>query len=312
MRLPAALLSATLACLTLAPSGVSAGEPPPAGDVTVGQAAILGVVEGVTEYLPVSSTGHLILTQRIMGIGATKETRAAANAFVIVIQLGAILAVLGLYRSQVVRMLNGLLGRDPGGRRLFFNLVAAFIPAAIAGLLLDDLVEGVLFGLWPIAAAWIAGGLVILVAFRGWKNEGGADAPDLLDNLTLKQAVGVGVFQCLALWPGMSRSFSTILGGRVMGLGLRASVVFSFLLGVMTLGAVTCLVAVKKHEILLAHVGASSMAAGLAAAFLSAVVSVRWMVGYLNRRGLAVFGWYRLALGAVVMAALAAGWLPNR
>jgi undecaprenyl-diphosphatase len=312
MRVFAASLLAAFLTLSPAPEATAGAAGAPAGDVSVAEAAILGVVEGVTEYLPVSSTGHLILTERIMGIGATEETRAAADAFAIVIQLGAILAVLGLYRAHVARMLNGLLGRDPGGRRLFFNLVAAFIPAAIAGLLLNDLVEGVLFGLWPIATAWIAGGLVILLAFRGWRNEGGADAPDLLDNLTLKQAVGVGVFQCLALWPGMSRSFSTILGGRVMGLSLRASVVFSFLLGVMTLGAATCLVALKEHKVLLAHVGVASMAAGLATAFLSAVVSVRWMVSYLNRRGLAVFGWYRLALGAAVMAALAAGWLPNR
>ena len=282
----------------------------PAEDLPLAQAAVLGVVEGVTEYLPVSSTGHLLLTERLLGMGATPESRAAADAFAIVIQFGAIVAVLGLYWPFCLRMLRGLAGRDPGGRRLLVNLVAAFVPAAVIGKLLDERIEALLFGLWPVACAWLAGGVVILVFCRDWRGDGGRDTPDLLDGLTVRQSAIIGLFQCCALWPGVSRSLSTILGGRVVGLPMRPAVVFSFLLGGLTLSAATAYKGLKEHEVLLAHIGPAAIGTGLAFAFVFAVLSVKWMVAYLNRRGLAVFGWYRLALGAAVMAALAAGKIP--
>jgi undecaprenyl-diphosphatase len=280
-------------------------------DIPVGEAAILGLVEGLTEYLPVSSTGHLLLTQRLLGHGAEAESRVAADAFAIVIQGGAILAVIGLYWPFCRRMLRGVCGRDPGGLRLALNLALALVPAAVVGVLFDDRIEAVLFGLYPIAFAWLAGGLVILLVARGWTGAGDSDPAAVLDALTPRQALLIGLCQCVAVWPGVSRSLATILGGRAVGLPLRASVVFSFLLGGLTLTAATALKGLQHHRTLLEHVGGAALCTGLLVAFVSAVVSVRWMVGYLNRGGLAIFGWYRLALGLAVLGALWAGKIPH-
>ena len=197
------------------------------------EAILLGAVEGLTEYLPVSSTGHLILVQRALGI----ESGVAANAFAVCVQMGAIIAVLEIYRTRVVQMARGLVGREPQGQRLALAIFAAFVPAAIVGPFFADDIEEMLFGLWPIVVAWLVGGLLILrFANRGRRE----DAHLLeLEQLGLRPAFWIGVLQCIAMWPGTSRSLVTIVAGLIAGLRLSAAVEFSFLLGVVTLSAAT-------------------------------------------------------------------------
>ena len=268
------------------------------------EALVLGIVEGLTEYLPVSSTGHLILAQRAMGI----EEGDAANAYAICIQAGAIAAVLGLYWRRVRQMARGLVGRDADGRVLLRNLVVAFIPAAVFGLTFEAAIEEHLFGLWPIVAAWAAGGLAILtVVWTGREKlppQGRA-----LEALTWRGALIIGLIQCIAMWPGVSRSLVTIVGAVLVGLGLPAAVEFSFLLGVVTLGAATAYKALQHGAAMLDMYGAPTIIVGFIAAFLSAVLAVKWMVAYLSRHGLAIFGYYRVALAAVIGVMLLLGWL---
>ena len=204
------------------------------------QAAVLGVVEGVTEYLPVSSTAHLLLAQRAMGIGQTRETSEAAEAYAVCIQVGAILAVVGLYFGRVRQMTEGLLGRNPEGFKLGLNVVTAFLPAAIIGLAFEKAIKSHLFGLWPVVGAWLVGGIVILIVDRlvitPRRRDGRGRS---LTEITWKMAVFIGLVQCLAMWPGTSRSLATILGGLFAGLNLGAAIEFSFLLGLVTLSAAT-------------------------------------------------------------------------
>jgi len=265
------------------------------------QALVLGLVEGLTEYLPVSSTGHLILAQRWLGI----EEGDAANAYAICIQIGAILAVLGLYRGRVVQVLRGLVGRDPEGLRLAGCLIAAFLPAAVVGLLFNERIEEHLFGLGPIVLAWFVGGAGILVAARLRRDREPTAGADLLA-LGIAGAFAIGLFQCLALWPGTSRSLVTIVGGLAVGLSLRAAVEFSFLLGVLTLSAATGYKALSDGPVMLEEYSLGVLLLGAVSAWLFAVVSVRWMVSWLESHGLALFGWYRVLLAGAVGAWL---WL---
>lgn len=275
------------------------------------EALILGIVEGVTEYLPVSSTGHLILTQRLLQIVDSDASRAYA----ICIQAGAIVAVLGLYRERIGQMLAavaGQLGLSDGsehGLRLLRNIVVAFLPAAVVGLLLNDRIEAVLFGLWPIVAAWLVGGIAILAAARWQRGRSVERRGALLDELTWPSALAIGAIQCVAMWPGVSRSLVTIVGGLVVGLSLSAAVEFSFLLGVLTLLAATVFKLRETGPQMLAAYGGWSMLLGAAAAWISAVVAVKWMVGYLQRHGLELFGYYRVMLALLVGAALLWGGL---
>lgn len=287
------------------------------------QALILGVVEGVTEYLPVSSTGHLLVTQEILGLRG--QDREAADAFAICIQGGAILAVLGLYFSRVKQMLGGLFGGDAKGRQLFVGLVVAFGPAVVLGLIFDDWISEKLFGTWPVVFAWIAGGLGILVVAKWLRKKGGTHGGKGLEEMDWKMALGIGLLQCAAMWPGTSRSLMTIVGGVLVGLSLAAAVEFSFLLGVLTLGAATCYRAVGKagpeggpHDqwggglsLMLGSYGAFPLIVGSVAAFLSAALAVKWMVSYLNNHGMEIFGYYRVVLGLVIGSLLLAGVLQN-
>ncbi len=261
------------------------------------QAFILGIVEGITEYLPVSSTGHLLLTQRMLGITADE----AANAFAICIQAGAIVAVLGLYAPRVKQMLAGVAGKDVTGRRLALNLIIAFLPAAVLGLAFDDLIESYLFGLWPIVTAWFIGGLLIFLVERMRRSSTALRAQSFtLELLTWRGALAIGFAQCIAMWPGTSRSLMTILAGLLWGLSMPAAVEFSFLLGVITLGAATAYKALSSGAVMLEAFGIVPIAVGFLAAWVSAVVAVRWMVNYLNRRGMAIFAYWRIGLAISV------------
>ena len=287
--------------------------------MTTGQAIVLGIVEGVTEYLPVSSTGHLLLAQRIMGIGEggalsedeRQKEKDAADAYAICIQAGAIVAVLGLYFRRVRQMFAGLFGRDPVGLRLLVGMAAGFLPAAVIGLAFNKQIKEYLFGPWPVVAAWLVGGLAILaVSYRTRADRKISSlAGTALDNLTWKMALVVGFAQCIAMWPGVSRSLITIVGGILVGLSLPAAVEFSFLLGVVTLGAATAYDALKHGEVMLQTFAPSSLVIGLVFAFISAVLSIKWMVAYLNNHGLAIFGYYRVGVAVLTAALLATGMI---
>ena len=271
------------------------------------QAMILGLVEGLTEYLPVSSTGHLILAQRLMGI----DHDTAADAYAICIQAGAIVAVLGLYWRRVKQVALGALGRHGQGRRLLLNLLAGFVPAMVFGLLLNKAIKAHLFGLWPIVGAWFVGGVAILLVGRYKRNqhtsitttEGEAPREEVgfdLTELTWKLALVIGFAQCFAMWPGTSRSLVTIVAGLLVGMRLASAVEFSFLLGVITLGAATCYDGMKHGREMLDSYGIIALLIGFFFAFISAVFAIKWMVAYLQRHSLQIFGWYRVALAVVV------------
>jgi undecaprenyl-diphosphatase len=279
--------------------------------LSIRNAAILGLVEGATEYLPVSSTGHLILTENILGLADDPAAKRAANAYAIVIQAGAILAVLGLYRKRIRQMLLGLLGRDAAGKRLAWNLVIAFLPAVVVGLLFEHQIKARLFGLWPVTAAWFAGGIFLVYLGRrraqALSRDGGSGDGLSIENFGWRQALGIGLIQCLAMWPGVSRSLATIAGGLLMGAELGAAVEFSFLLGLLTLGAATVYEAYQNGTMIMANFGLIGPLLGFACAFVSAWVSIKWMVSFLQRGSLAVFGWYRIALALLVATLLLSG-----
>ncbi len=307
------LLLAILTGAGMANAASSEENIPAQKKMSTGQAVVLGIVEGLTEYLPVSSTGHLLLAERIMGIGDDKSLSAseqesdkeAADAYAICIQAGAIIAVLGLYFRRVMEMVQGLLGRNPLGLRLAINVVVGFLPAAVIGLLFNKMIKEYLFGPWPVVVAWLVGGLAILVvSYRRSKNADSQGAVGLLDDLQWKMALMIGFAQCIAMWPGVSRSLVTIVGGMLVGLSLPAAVEYSFLLGVVTLGAATAYDGLKHGQVMLQTFDVQSLAIGLFFAFAAAVVSVRWMVAYLNRHGLAIFGYYRVALALVTAGLL--------
>ena len=262
------------------------------------QAVVLGLVEGITEYLPVSSTGHLILTSSLLRLDRP-DTKDALDAYLVVVQGGAILAVLWLYWPRVVQMVRGLLGRDAGGMRLAWNVALAFVPAALAGVLLSKAIKAALFSPGPVLAALAAGGVWMI-----WLGRRDGRGEKDLTAMSLRTALGIGLFQTLALWPGTSRSMVTIAGGMLLGLDAVAAAEFSFLLGLPTLGA-ACL-----HDLagnlrhggpsMFEQLGAGPVVLGVAVATVSAVLAVRWLVSFLTRHGLAPFGWYRVALSAAL------------
>jgi undecaprenyl-diphosphatase len=257
-------------------------------------AAILGVVEGLTEYLPVSSTGHLILVGRWLG-----DSSEASQAFDIVIQLGAILAVLVVYGKLLADRLQGLARGQAEAIRLFSALAAGFAPAAVIGLIARKWIKAHLFGPLPVAAALIAGGILMIVTERVRKARH-IHGVDGLEHVTVKRGFFIGIAQCFAMWPGMSRSMSTIVGGQLTGLSTATAAEFSFLLGLPTLGAACLYEAFKsRHELMLGS--PVPLIVGLVVSFLVAWAVVAFFIRYLQRHGLEPFGYYRIALGALVL-----------
>jgi undecaprenyl-diphosphatase len=275
------------------------------------EAAILGIVEGLTEYLPISSTGHLLVTARLLGLPDEKGTAGleAVNTYAIAIQFGAIVAVVGVFWRRFVQMLRGLVGRDPDGRHLLVTLVIAFLPAAILGAALDNTIEDALFGPWPVVVAWVIGGALILVLTRtGHLPTGGAlgrGRTTSLDAITYRQALIIGVAQCVALWPGTSRSLATIVGALLVGVAMPAAVEFSFLLGFATLTAATGFKLVKDGGTLVDQFGILDPLIGALFAFVAAVISIRWLISYLARHDLTIFAWYRFAVAGLTIVLLA-------
>lgn len=272
--------------------------------MSLSQAAVLGLIEGITEYLPVSSTGHLILADAWLGLrgnpGLSTEQLDAVEAFEIVIQSGAIVAVLYVYMGHVRKMLAGLLGKDDEGRKLFINIVAAFIPAAVIGLLIHKLIKQYLQQEWPTVFALAIGGIAMIAFERSNLAKERRTHGLPIGSMTVKKSIQVGLMQCVAMWPGTSRSMMTILGGELVGLSPVAAAEFSFLLGLPTLLAATAFKALKEGRVLVTHIGIDAMSVGLAVAAISAFICVKGLLVYLTKHGLAPFGWYRIVLAVFV------------
>ena len=272
---------------------------------------ILGLVEGITEYLPISSTGHLLISNELLGLNSdTPITEAyslkeAAFAYIIIIQAGAILAVIFLYWKTILEILMGFIGKNPKGKKLGLLLITAFIPAAVIGLALNDWIEQQLGdNLIAIALALFLGGIVMLITEkRRRKAPSGQTQSELesLDQLNFKQAFSVGLAQCLALWPGMSRSMVTIIGGYWVGLSPQRAAEFSFLLGLITLSAASSYKVLTDGPMLTQTMEIQPMLLGILVAFVSAIYAIRFLVNCLTRYGLAPFAWYRIALSLLIV-----------
>ncbi len=237
----------------------------------------------------------------LIGFGSG-ASQSAADAYSIAIQLGAIVAVLFVFRLRVTSLSRGLVGRDSIGRAVLVALTVSFIPAAIIGVLFGDVIKDVLFGPIPITIAWAIGGIVLLV----WKPQRhGLD----IHQLTLRSSIIIGFAQCVAMWPGVSRSLATLIAGLAVGLSLSAAVEFSFLLGVITLAAATGLDLVRYGGEIVDQFGIMMPVVGGVVAFVTAIIAVKWMVRYVATQSLAVFGWYRLLIAAVATVLLLTGVL---
>ena len=255
------------------------------------KAVVLGIVEGLTEFLPISSTGHLIIAGQLLGFGGEK-----AKVFEIFIQSGAMLAVVWEYRARFAGALLGL-PRDPAARRFAVNLAVAFLPAALLGLAFASLIKQHLFYAVPVAAAFIVGGLIIL-----WVERYPRPARvQSVDEMTWLDALKVGLAQCVALVPGTSRSGATIIGGMLFGLSRRAATEFSFFLAVPTLIAAGAY-DLYKHRALLEAADLGIFTVGFVVSFVCAFLCVRWLLRYVTSHDFSVFAWYRIVFGAVVLA----------
>jgi len=263
-------------------------------------AIVLGIVEGLTEFLPVSSTGHLIVAGSLLNY-----TGDRAKVFEIVIQAGAILAVCWEFRAKLVRVLRGLWS-DRTAQRFALNLAIAFLPAAILGLLFSKLIKSVLFAPVPVALAFIVGAFIILWAERRQKNRPGDVRIDDIDAMRWTDALKVGCAQALALIPGTSRSGATIIGGMLFGMSRRAATEFSFFLAIPTLFA-ACGYEFVKNRQLLAATDFPAFGIGFVAAFVSAFLCVRWLLRYVSRNDFVPFAWYRIAFGAIIVVTAYAG-----
>lgn len=258
------------------------------------QAVLLGIVEGLTEFLPVSSTGHLILVGDLLGFDGP-----ASSVFEVVIQLGAILAVVVGFFPRLARVLFTL-HEDPASRRFALAVVLAFLPAAIVGVFAHDFIKAVLFSPWVVSVALIVGGIVLL-----WvEPHVGKPKTFEVEEFSPALALKIGFFQVLSMIPGVSRAGATIVGALLLGVDRRAAAEFSFFLAIPTmLGAST--LDLYKNSALLTMDDAQVIAVGFVAAFLSALVVVRTFVGFVGRHGFAVFGWYRIVVGTAMLILLA-------
>ncbi|MFW2831549.1 undecaprenyl-diphosphate phosphatase [Sphingomonas sp. ID0503] len=261
-------------------------------------AALLGVVEGLTEFLPVSSTGHLIMASALLGYDA--EVWATFN---VVIQLGAILAVIVLYWRTFWAVLSGMAQKNPVSWRFFRNVSVAFLPSAVIGLALHSKIEAMLGEPKIVAVALVVGGIAILLIERLVKpgdTHGVADIP-------LPRVIGVGLIQCLAMVPGVSRSGATILGAISLGVERRTAAEFSFFLAIPTMLGATVLELVKNHEALTTSVvGWDAIAVGFVVSFLVAIAVIKGFVTFVSRHGFGPFAWYRIIAGIAAFA-----WLSS-
>lgn len=315
--------------LLLACAGARAAAPAtaPAAELSTSDAIVLGVVEGVTEFLPISSTGHLIIANELLGLesdaplksrsgdvlwqkrpsekhpaGVPLTLKLAADTYAVVIQVGAIAAVVLMYWHQFINMLLGLFGRSSAGMRLLRNVLLAFLPVAAIGFLLHDLIDQYLFSVEAVIAALVGGALLMLWAER-WRRanySGVGFSKGEPADLSPRKALTIGLAQCLALWPGTSRSMVTIVGGYLAGLAPVKAAEFSFLVGLPTLAGAAVYKSFKSGPAMIEVFGWSNVLLGGLVAAVSAAVAVKFLVTFLSRNGLAVFAYYRLILAAIL------------
>jgi len=266
------------------------------------KAAIMGIVEGLTEFLPISSTGHLILTGSLLNF-----TGDTVKVFEIAIQTGAMIAVVWEYRARLMSTFAGI-RTEPVAQRFALNVVVAFIPAAIFGFLFNKAIKAHLFHPVPVAVAFIVGGIIILWVERRHKRlygdrdlEGARVARvETVDDMTPMDALKVGLLQCLALIPGTSRSGATIIGSLVLGFSRKAATEFSFFLGIPTLTAAGAY-SVWKSRDLLQWSDVPIFLIGTAFAFVSALICIRWLIRYVSSHDFTLFAWYRIVFGLIVL-----------
>lgn len=270
------------------------------------QAAVLGIVEGLTEFLPISSTGHLIIASDIVGFAETP----GADEFVVAIQSGAILAVCWYYRARILSILRGLFSNRKE-QRLAINTVVAFLPAAVIGVLVAGVIKAYLFNPMTVAVALILGGFIILWIEGRQAKLGTQPRVATMDNMTWKDALLVGFMQCLAMIPGTSRSGATIIGGMVLGLSRRAATEFSFFLAIPTIfGATVYDLWKARNDLVLDNL--PGLAIGTAVSFVSALLVVHWLLRFVAGHDFRGFGWYRIIFGIVILAATTMGWVEWR
>jgi len=257
------------------------------------EAALLGVVEGLTEFLPVSSTGHLILGTELLGFQGPP-----GKVFEIVIQFGAILAVLVVYARRFLDVALGL-RHDPGARRFVMAILLAFLPAAVIGVFAHGFIKGVLFSPFVVCVALIVGGVAILVIERMYP----VATVNQIERFSPWLALKIGLIQCIAMIPGVSRSGATILGALMMGVGRKTAAEFSFFLAVPTLAG-AAVYDLYKNRATLSLDGGLLIVVGFLAAFIVSMIVIRWMVEFVSRHGFAPFAWYRIVVGAVLLAVL--------
>lgn len=274
------------------------------------KALVLGIVEGLTEFLPISSTGHLILTASLLNF-----TGPVVKVFDIAIQTGAMFAVVWEYRERLRRTVVGLT-HDPVAQRFALNVIVAFLPAVVFGLLLGSWVKANLFHPVPVALALVVGGFIILWVERRHRRlygerdlEGGRLARiETVDDMGVLDALKVGLLQCLALFPGTSRSGATIIGAMVLGFSRKAATEFSFYLGIPTLmGAGAYSVWTQRD--LLRWEDAPMFLVGTVLAFASALVCIRWLIRYVSTHDFTAFAWYRIVFGLIVLLTAWTGWV---
>ena len=265
-------------------------------DITLAfQAFIMGLVEGFTEFLPISSTGHLILAGSLLNFVGEK-----VKVFEIVIQTGAIVAVMWEYRVRIATVLSGMF-TDRRAQRFIFNLIIGFLPAAILGFLLNKTIKAQLFAPVPVALAFIVGGFVILWVEKRAKNNPHLVRVQTVDDMTALDAFKVGCAQAFALIPGTSRSGATIIGGMMFGLSRKAATEFSFFLAIPLL-LIASVYSLYKERALLSIDDLPMFGIGLLSAFISAFLCVRWLLRYISSHDFTIFAWYRIVFGLVVIA----------
>ena len=262
------------------------------------KAIVLGLVEGITEFLPISSTGHLILASELLHFNDDR-----GKLFTIVIQSGALLALCWEYRARIVRVAGGL-HRDRAAQRFVLQLLIAFLPLACLGLLFADFIKDRLFTPTTVASAFILGGLIMLWVERHPRQIRVAE----VDDVSLTDALKIGLAQALALIPGTSRAGASIVGGLMFGLSRRAATEFSFFLAIPTLGAAT-LYELYSERALLHGQDWGMWVAGFSAAFVGAFVSVRWLLRYISEHDFSLLAWYRISFGALILLTGHYGWV---
>lgn len=278
--------------------------------ILLAKAAVMGIVEGLTEFLPISSTGHLILTASLLNFHGE-----AVKVFEIAIQTGAMFAVIWEYRVKLARTVSGI-GHDPVAQRFALNVLIAFIPAVVLGLALGSAIKRHLFHPVPVALAFVLGGLIILwVEARHKRRFGAMDLKgrrhariETVDDMRPMDALKVGLLQCLALIPGTSRSGATIIGAVVLGFSRKAATEFSFFLGIPTLmgaGAYS----VYKNRDLLRLEDVPMFAVGTVVSFFAALLCIRWLIRYVSSHDFVPFAWYRIVFGGLVLLTAYTGWV---